>query len=178
VRTRRGDPTPNPSPFTGRGNWHTHSTSHDARRCDTIVAMSNARHYSEEHILAYPIEYIAGIDLYNAGEYHAAHDAWEERWMGPVERDEKLFLQAMIQSAVAFHHLQIGRRGAARRMYLMAKEKFTRLNRPVFMSLDLTDYMAQLDRALSWLLSVPDPREIEQPKIEPPVIRLCAIKEL
>src|SRR5262249_13166366 len=84
--------------------------------------------YTEEHIVGYPVEYIAGIDLYNAGEYHAAHDAWEERWMGPVAPDEKLFLQAMIQSAVAFHHLQIGRPGAARRMYLMAKEKFSRLN--------------------------------------------------
>ena len=92
--------------------------------------------------------------------------------MGPVGSDEKLFLQAMIQSAVAFHHLQIGRPGAARRMYLMAKEKFARLNQPVFMSLDLEDYQAQLDRALSWLLSVPDPREIEQPELMPPIISL------
>jgi len=128
--------------------------------------------YNDEHIVAYPIEYIAGIDLYNAGEFHAAHDAWEERWMGPVAPDERLFLQAMIQSAVAFHHLQIGRPGAARRMYLMAKEKFARLDRKVFMSLDLDDYQAQLDQALSWLLSVPDPRELEPPKVEPPVIRL------
>ncbi len=128
--------------------------------------------YTEEHIIAYPIEYIAGIDLYNAGEYHAAHDAWEERWMGPVDRDEKLFLQAMIQSAVAFHHLQIGRPGAARQMYLAAKEKFARLNCRIFMSLDLEAYQAQLDRALSWLLSVPDPREIPQPTIDPPMISL------
>jgi predicted metal-dependent hydrolase len=131
-----------------------------------------APHYTEEHIIAYPIEYLAGIDLYNAGEYHAAHDAWEERWMGPVDANEKLFLQAMIQSAVAFHHLQIGRPGAARQMYLAAKEKFARLNCRVFMSLDLEEYQAQLDRALSWLLSVPDPREIAQPEIEPPMISL------
>ena len=130
------------------------------------------QHYTEEHLLAYPIEYIAGIDLYNAGEYHAAHDAWEERWMGPVAPDEKLFLQAMIQSAVAFHHLQIGRPGAARRMYLMAKEKFDRLNTSVFMSLDLVDYQEQLDRALSWLLSVSDPRKIKHPEFTPPVICL------
>jgi hypothetical protein len=140
--------------------------------------MPYAQYYSEEHLLAYPIEYIAGIDLYNAGEYHAAHDAWEERWMGPVDADEKLFLQAMIQSAVAFHHLQIGRPGAARRMYLRAKEKFARLNQPIFMSLDLADYQAQLDRSLSWLLSVPDPRQIQQPEIEPPVIRLIAFAGL
>lgn len=128
--------------------------------------------YSEEHILAYPIEYLAGIDLYNAGEFHAAHDAWEERWMGPVGQDEKLFLQAMIQSAVAFHHLEIGRPGAARQMYLRATEKFARLNQKIFMSLDLEDYQGQLERALSWLLGVSDPREIAAPQINPPVIKL------
>ena len=140
-------------------------------------ALQTSAHYTNEHVLAYPIEYIAGIDLYNAGEFHAAHDAWEERWMGPVAPDEKLFLQAMIQSAVAFHHLQIGRPGAARQMYLAATEKFGRLGTKVFMSLDLEDYQRQLDRALSWLLSVPDPREIEPPTIDPPVIRLTATIE-
>jgi hypothetical protein len=57
-------------------------------------------------------------------------------------------------------------------MYLMAKEKFARLNQPVFMSLDLAEYQAQLDRALSWLLTVPDPREIEPPELQPPMISL------
>lgn len=128
--------------------------------------------YTDAHIAAYPIEYMAGIDLYNAGEFHAAHDAWEERWMGEVGPQEKLFLQAMIQSAVAFHHLEIGRPGAARRMHQMAKEKFGRLGTTIFMSLDLADYQAQLDNALSWLSSVPDPRELQQPEITPPKIRL------
>jgi predicted metal-dependent hydrolase len=128
--------------------------------------------YTYEHLAAYPLEYFVGIDLYNAREFHAAHDAWEERWLGECGPREKLFLQAMIQSAVAFHHLEIGRPGAARRMYQMCKEKFARLGTRVFMSLDLEDYQGQLDRALSWLETVPDPREIEQPEIEPPVIRL------
>jgi uncharacterized protein len=128
--------------------------------------------YAEEHVAAYPIEYIAGIDLYNEREFHAAHDAWEDRWRDDVGPQEKLFLQAMIQSAVAFHHLEIGRPGAARRMYQMAKEKFARLGHHSFMSLDLIDYQAQLDRSLSWLTSVADPRELEQPDIEPPYIRL------
>ena len=130
--------------------------------------------YTNAHIAAYPVEYIAGIDLYNAGEFHAAHDAWEERWMGEVGPQEKLFLQAMIQSAVAFHHLDIGRPGAARQMYLRAKEKFARLGQNVFMSLDLDDYQSQLDAALSWLLSVPDPRELAVPQFDPPKIRLLA----
>jgi hypothetical protein len=128
--------------------------------------------YSLEHVSAYPVEYIAGIDLYNEREFHAAHDAWEERWMGPVGAQEKLFLQAMIQSAVAFHHLDIGRHGAARRMYQMAKEKFARLGTRTFMSLDLYEYQKQLDHSLDWLTSGPDPREIERPEIDPPFIRL------
>jgi predicted metal-dependent hydrolase len=128
--------------------------------------------YTEAHAEAYPVEYIAGIELYNAGEFHAAHDAWEDRWVDEAGPSEKLFLQAMIQSAVAFHHLEIGRPGAARRMYQMAKEKFARLGAPIYMSLDLTDYQAQLDRALAWLLEVADPRTIAQPEVVPPKIRL------
>jgi hypothetical protein len=128
--------------------------------------------YTDAHIAAYPVEYIAGIDLYNAGEFHAAHDVWEERWMGEVGQQEKLFLQAMIQSAVAFHHLEIGRPGAARQMYTRAKEKFARLGTNVFMSLDLENYQAQLDTALSWLLTVADPRELTQPDFQVPTISL------
>ena len=45
--------------------------------------------YTDAHVAAYPVEYIAGIDLYNAGEFHAAHDVWEERWMGEVGWKEK-----------------------------------------------------------------------------------------
>ena len=44
--------------------------------------------YTAEHAAAYPGDYLAGIDLYNAGEFHAAHDAWEARWVdeaGPRE---------------------------------------------------------------------------------------------
>lgn len=134
--------------------------------------MERVSAYSDAHVGAYPIEYLAGIDLYNAGEFHAAHDVWEERWMGEVGWQEKLFLQAMIQSAVAFHHLDIGRPGAARRMYQMAKEKFARLNTTIFMSLDLVEYQAQLDEALSWLLTVPDPRELTPPEIKLPQITL------
>ena len=131
--------------------------------------------YTEAHAAAYPPEYLAGIDLYNAGEFHAAHDAWEERWRDDCGAREKLFLQAMIQSAVVFHHIEIGRRGAARRMYSMAREKFARLDARRFMSLDITDYLAQLERSLSWLADSHDPREAVQPlDFAPPQITLLA----
>lgn len=120
--------------------------------------------YTEEHARAYPAEYLAGLDLYNAGEFHAAHDAWEERWRDDCGPREKLFLQALIQSAVVFHHVEIGRRGAARRMYRMASEKFERLGASRFMSLDITDYLARLARAVAWLEASEDPRDAVQPE--------------
>jgi len=129
--------------------------------------------YTEEHAAAYPAEYLAGIDLYNAGEFHAAHDAWEERWRDDCGPQEKLFLQALIQSAVIFHHIEIGRRGAARRMYGMAREKFARLGRERFMSLDVRGYVEGLARALRWLEEAEDPREAVAPRdLEAPPIRL------
>ena len=130
------------------------------------------RAYTEEHVAAYPVEYIAGIDLYNEGEFHAAHDAWEERWMDDVGPEEKLFLQALIQSAVIFHHLETGKPGAAREMYRRARDKFERLNRERFMSLDLVDYQARLARSLSWLTAAADPRTVVAPEIDAPAIRL------
>src|SRR5438105_15574941 len=85
---------------------------------DTICPMQTATPlYTEEHIVAYPVEYIAGIDLYNAGEVPAAHDAWEERWMGPVAADEQLSRQPVNQSAVPCHHSPIGRPGPAPLLY-------------------------------------------------------------
>ena len=119
--------------------------------------------YTEEHAVAYPQEYLAGIDLYNAGEFHAAHDAWEERWRDDCGPREKLFLQALIQSAVIFHHIEIGRRGAARRMYGMAREKFTRLGEERFMSLNVREYVEGLALALRWLEESEDPREAVVP---------------
>jgi predicted metal-dependent hydrolase len=129
--------------------------------------------YTEEHARAYPPEYLAGIELYNEGEFHAAHDAWEDRWRDDCGPREKLFLQALIQSAVVFHHIEIGRRGAARRMYGMALEKFARLGAESFMSLDVDDYLAQLARSLSWLAAAEDPRDAAPPTdFAPPRIRL------
>lgn len=45
----------------------------------------------------------AGIAIYNAGRYHAAHDAWEERWLDLGGDDERL-LHGLIQFTAAVHH--------------------------------------------------------------------------
>ena len=49
-----------------------------------------------------------GLRLYLAGEFFAAHEAWESLWLRAQE-PEKMFLQGLIQVTAAFHHLQRGR---------------------------------------------------------------------
>jgi uncharacterized protein len=46
-----------------------------------------------------------GLRLYDAGEFFAAHEAWESVWLRAQE-PEKRFLQGLIQVTAAFHHLQ------------------------------------------------------------------------
>jgi hypothetical protein len=47
----------------------------------------------------------AGIAVYNAGMYHAAHDAWEDRWLDLESgtTDER-FLHGLIQFTAAVYH--------------------------------------------------------------------------
>ena len=55
----------------------------------------------------------------------------------------------------------------------MALEKFERLGAARFMSLDITDYLAQLARAVAWLEASDDPRDAVQPAdFTPPHIQL------
>ncbi len=46
-----------------------------------------------------------GLALYEAGEFFAAHEAWESVWLG-TQQPEKMFLQGLIQVTAAFYHLQ------------------------------------------------------------------------
>lgn len=47
----------------------------------------------------------AGVALYDAGEFHAAHDPWEAAWL-PLESgtDDERLLHGLIQFTAAVHH--------------------------------------------------------------------------
>lgn len=47
----------------------------------------------------------AGLALYHAGEYHAAHDPWEHVWLDHEEgSDDERLLHGLIQLTAAVHH--------------------------------------------------------------------------
>jgi hypothetical protein len=51
----------------------------------------------------------AGVAVFNAGHYHAAHDAWEPPYRDAMG-EERDFLQGLIQYAAAAHHASRGNR--------------------------------------------------------------------
>jgi len=58
-------------------------------------------------------ELAEGLRCYRAEEFFLAHEHWEGVWL-QAQEPEKTFLQALIQTAAGFHHLQRGNRiGAA-----------------------------------------------------------------
>jgi uncharacterized protein len=48
-----------------------------------------------------------GLACYRRTEFFEAHEHWESVWL-QLEEPEKSFLQAVIQTTAAFHHLQAG----------------------------------------------------------------------
>ena len=49
----------------------------------------------------------AGVRLFDDGHHWDAHEAWEERWRIETNESARLFLQALIQIAAAFHKSRV-----------------------------------------------------------------------
>ena len=117
-----------------------------------------------------------GIDLFNQREFYECHDTIEEVWL-QESSDRQPFLQGLIQAAVAFHHYQHGKWGAARSMLQLALEKLSPC-KPTFEGFDilalvgsLTAWKAALNQALR---DPPRPDRIDLPY---PTIRRGSLTE-
>lgn len=64
-----------------------------------------------------------GAALFNDGHYHAAHDAWEDRWLGLGKgSDDERFLHGLIQYTAAVYHLEQDNHEGARGLAQTAGE--------------------------------------------------------
>lgn len=66
-----------------------------------------------------------GLRCYGEHEFFNAHEHWEEVWLA-CEEPEKTFLQALIQIAAAFHHLQKGNLVGTRSLLDAARRRLER----------------------------------------------------
>ena len=103
-----------------------------------------------------------GIALFNGGRFYDCHDLLEEMWL-VADSEEQRFLQGLIQAAVAFHHQELRRRGAARKMLEMAIAKlsdFQPIHRGVRVSPfveSLREWKTFLDRCIAGQISGAEP---------------------
>lgn len=63
-----------------------------------------------------------GIQLFNDTDFFAAHDFFEELWIGADQKD-RLFFQGMVQISVANYHLIHGNLKGAQNQYRKCSEK-------------------------------------------------------
>ncbi len=93
-----------------------------------------------------------GSERFHAGQYFAAHEAWEEVWRSTTPEPRDLF-QGLVQLAAAFHHLQARRRpDVARRVLAKARARLSRVAPPAE-GLDLPALLDQLAPWETWLAS-------------------------
>ncbi|MBI2816935.1 MAG: DUF309 domain-containing protein [Acidobacteria bacterium] len=67
---------------------------------------------------------LSGIDLFNRELFYECHEALEEAWLQGAG-EQKLFLQGLIQIAVALHHLRRNNLIGARRLLGAGMEKLS-----------------------------------------------------
>jgi predicted metal-dependent hydrolase len=116
----------------------------------------------------YDPRYLAGIVLFNRGDFFEAHEVWEALWM-ETHGPEKPFVQGLIQAAVGLCHFCNGNVRGAAKLYKSSHDYMARFA-PTFWGLDLTRFWSEMAACFAELLANPEqrvePREELIPEIE------------
>src|SRR6476660_6390445 len=87
--------------------------------------------------------YLAGVAAFNAGDYFAAHEVWEELWRDCPAADRR-FYHSLIQAAVALYHADRGNRTGAERLKTAGREKAAGYS-TWYRGVDLADFWRAVD---------------------------------
>jgi predicted metal-dependent hydrolase len=102
----------------------------------------------------YDLRYLAGIVLFNRGDYFEAHEVWEDLWMDCAGPDKK-FYQGLIQAAVGLCHFCNGNVRGAHKLYHSAREYMNRFGSP-HLGLDVHAFWEQMAVCFKELLALPE----------------------
>src|SRR5260370_39393847 len=86
----------------------------------------------------YDPRYLAGVLLFNAGDFFEAHEVWEDLW-AESHGAEHRFYQGLIQSAVGLCHFHNGNLGGAAKLYRSARDYMEGCGSPL-LRLDLEGF--------------------------------------
>jgi uncharacterized protein len=102
----------------------------------------------------YDPRYLAGIVLFNRGDFFEAHEVWEDLWMhctGP----ERSFYQGLIQAAVGLCHFCNGNLRGAVKLYNSSRDYMAKYG-PAYLGLDNALFWRQMERCFAEVLATPD----------------------
>ena len=119
--------------------------------------------------IPYDPRYLAGIVLFNRGDFFEAHEVWEELWMHCAGLDRS-FYQGLIQAAVGLCHFCNGNVRGAVKLYHSSRDYMVR-HGPRHLGLDVADFWRQMERCFAELLatSEPDRQCVPQEELIPTV---------
>lgn len=99
--------------------------------------------------------YLAGIVLFNRGDFFEAHEVWESLWM-ETHGPEKPFVQGLIQAAVGMCHFCNGNVRGAIKLYKSAHHYMERFG-PTFWDMDNAKFWADMQDCFAELLAADEP---------------------
>src|SRR5262245_46128417 len=103
----------------------------------------------------YDPRYLAGVLLFNRGDFFEAHEAWESLWMDTAGPD-KAFYQGLIQAAVGLCHFCNGNVRGAVKLYHSSRGYMSRYGEH-HLGLDVAGFWPAIQRVFAQLLESPDP---------------------
>jgi len=108
----------------------------------------------------YDPRYLAGIVLFNRGDFFEAHEVWESLWLDTAGPDKR-FYQGLIQAAVGLLHFGNGNVRGAAKLYRSSRDYMQRYD-PVHLGLDQGAFWTQMDRCFAEVAAATAPdRSIE-----------------
>ena len=111
----------------------------------------------------------AAAQLFNAAQYHEAHEVLDELWEVASTHDSD-FLKGLIQACIALHHWQLGNPDGARKLY-SGHRQYLGPYLPAHLGLDVAQFLAAMQTALTPLLRArpgrePDFEFTQRPRLE------------
>jgi hypothetical protein len=110
---------------------------------------------------AYDPRYLAGVLLFNAGDYFEAHEAWEALW-ADSHGDARKFVQGLIHAAVGLCHFGNGNLGGAAKLYRSGLD-YMRPVGPAFWGLDVAGFWRRMEACFRPVLGPEPPDRATRP---------------
>ena len=138
-------------PYAYRPGVSPHPTRDSAGHSYGMTEPSNSR--TQPEFWRKTESYLYGVDLFNAGYYWEAHEAWESLWKNlDPSSDHALFLQGLIQVAASCLKYHLKNKEGVIRLSQQAIEKLMKIQKTYpepYMGVDLKRFLPQVIRAFA-----------------------------